>query len=152
MLWEPDRGCPDHPQRRREFVAWHGQGSPSHHAALAPGSEVSLFIGNETKTGGSAVVFWAFGVPVLGCAFSGTAPGPGALYRYWTIVFVAWLFFLMPFIHTAPGPGARYKYWTIVFVPLLFLVVEGMQQQQQQLQQQQQQQVMNGIGGLGACS
>ena len=57
MLWEPDRGCPDHPQRRREFVAWHGQGSPSHHAALAPGSEVSLFIGNETKTGGSAVVF-----------------------------------------------------------------------------------------------
>ena len=54
-------------------------------------------------------------------------------------------------LHTAPGPGARYKYWTIVFVPLLFLVVEGMQQQQQ-LQQQQQQQVMNGIGGLGACS
>ena len=128
-----------------------GKALPPATRRLRRGPRFPLSIGNETKTGGSAVGFMAFGVPVLEWAFSGTAPGPGALYKYWTIVFVAWLFFLMPFIHTAPGPGARYKYWTIVFVSLLFLVVEGMQQQQQ-LQQQQQQQVMNGIGGLGACS
>ena len=66
-----------------------------------------------------SVVAGGFVASVLGWAFSGTAPGPGALYKYWTIVFVAWLFFLVPFVHTAPGPGALYKYWTIADLALL---------------------------------
>ena len=49
VLWEPDRGCPDHPQKRREFVAWHGQGSLSPRGACAGVRGFSLSMGMKPK-------------------------------------------------------------------------------------------------------
>ena len=66
-------------------------------------------------------VLWARG------QLGGTASCTGRSWGLKLVACVCGMAPLLPVaLHSAPGPGARYKYWTIVFVPLLFLAVEDM--------------------------